>query len=165
MGTMADERHGVAGMAKALRLPAFGEYENHVDPSKGFDENLAALMSLEVERRDEASFKRRIKEAGFPVGKTLDTFEFPPSLPNLKKEQLYSLATCKFIDEKTNVCAIGGSGTGKTHAMAAIGREAVRLGYSVKFMRVSDMITMLDEAKSEKRLGVLMKTFQKYSML
>lgn len=152
-------------LAKALRLPVFAAYAEHIDPARPFDENLAELLSLELERREGASVKRRVREAGFPFGMTLDTFEFPPSLPHLKEEQMLALSTCRFIAEKTNVCALGGSGTGKTHAMAAIGREAVRRGYSAKFLRLSDMITMLDEAKSEKRLGVMMKTLLKYDLL
>ena len=160
-----DDARTIDSLAAALRLPVFRDYAKHIDPGRPFDENLLGLMSLEFSRRDDASFKRRVREAGFPCGKTLDTFKYPPSLPHLKQEQLLGLATCMFIEEKSNVCAIGNSGTGKTHAMAAIGMEAVRRGYSVKFIRVSDMVTALDEAKSEKRLGAMMKTLLKYDLL
>ena len=51
-------------------------------------------------------------------------FKTVPSIPHLKQEQVDSLATCQFIKDKMNCCALGGSGTGKTHLMAAIGREA-----------------------------------------
>ena len=49
--------------------------------------------------------------------------------------------------------------------MAAIGREAVNCGYSAKFYRVSDMLTILDEAKTEKKLGAMMKTLLRYDIL
>jgi DNA replication protein DnaC len=160
-----DEQRTIAGLASALRLPVFGEYAKHTNPRLPFDENLRELMSAELSRREDASFKRRIREAGFPCGKTIDTFKYPPSLPNLKEEQILGLAECRFIGEHINICAIGGSGTGKTHAMAAIGMEAVRRGYSVKFLRVSDMITMLDEARGEKRLGAMVKSLLKCSLL
>jgi len=75
------------------------------------------------------------------------------------------LETCQFIKDKLNVCALGGSGTGKTHLMAAISREAIRLGHTVKFFRVSDMLTMLCEASTEKRLGAMMKTLLKVDLL
>jgi len=97
--------------------------------------------------------------------KTIDTFKLAPSIPHLKEEQVRSLETCQFIDMKLNVCALGGSGTGKTHLMAAISREAVQLGYTVKFLRVSDMLTMLSEASTEKRLSVMMKALLKVDLL
>jgi len=49
--------------------------------------------------------------------------------------------------------------------MAAVSREAVQLGYTVKFMRISDMLTMLNEASTEKRLGAMMKTLLKVDLL
>jgi DNA replication protein DnaC len=161
----AGEALDVESLANELRMPVFGAYAEHIDLGRPFDENLAELMSLELARRKDASVKRRVREAGFPFGKTLGTFEFPPTLPHLRKEQLLELATCRFISEKTNVCALGGSGTGKTHAMAAIGLEAVQRGYSAKFFRLSDLITALDEAKSEKKLGAMMKALLKYDLL
>jgi len=109
--------------------------------------------------------KRRIRDAGLPNGKTIDTFKLVPSIPHLKEEQILSLKTCRFIENGVNVCALGGSGTGKSHIMAAIGREAVQLGYTVKHLRVSDMLTMLHEASTEKRLGAMMKSLLKVNLL
>jgi DNA replication protein DnaC len=88
-----------------------------------------------------------------------------PSIPHLKEGQVDALATCQFIKNNMNVCALGGSGTGKTHLMAAVSRAAVQLGYTVKFMRVSDMLTLLHEASTEKRLGAMMKSLLKVDLL
>lgn len=49
--------------------------------------------------------------------------------------------------------------------MSAISREAIQLGYTVKFFRVSDMLTMLNEASTMKRLGAMMKTLLKVDLL
>jgi DNA replication protein DnaC len=49
--------------------------------------------------------------------------------------------------------------------MAAVSREAVQKGYTVKFMRVSDLVTMLYEASAEKRLGAMMKVLLKVDLL
>jgi len=49
--------------------------------------------------------------------------------------------------------------------MAAVSRIAIQLGYTVKFMRVSDMLTLLHEASTEKRLGAMMKTLLKVDLL
>ena len=155
----------VKGLAKSLRLPVFEEYTEFVKPGMSVEDALVALMSEECVRRSDALVKRRIRDAGLPNGKTIDTFKLVPSIPHLKEDQLRLLESCQFVKTNINVCALGGSGTGKTHLMAAIGRVAVQLGHTVKFMRVSDMLTLLHEASSEKRLGAMMKTLLKVDLL
>ena len=155
----------VESLAQSLRLPVFGSYTEYVKPGMSIEEALIALMSQERDRRHDALVKRRIRDAGLPNGKTIDTFKLAPSIPHLKEDQVQSLVTCHFVEKKMNVCALGGSGTGKTHLMAAVSREAVQLGYTVRFMRVSDLLTMLSEASTEKRLGAMMKTLLKVDLL
>lgn len=155
----------VESLAQSLRLPVFGSYAEYVKPGMSIEDALIELMSQECARRHDALVKRRVRDAGLPNGKTIDTFKLAPSIPHLKKEQVDSLVTCQFIEKKMNVCALGGSGTGKSHLMAAVSREAVQLGYTAKFLRVSDMLTMLIEANSEKRLGAMMKALLKIDLL
>ena len=152
-------------LAQNLKLPVFETFGDYIKPNMSIEEALIELMSQEWERRHAALVKNRIKNAGLPNGKTIDTFKLVSSIPHLKDEQLQMLKSCNFIKDKRNVCALGGQGTGKTHLMAAIGREAIQFGYTVKFMRVSDMLTMLNEASTEKRLGSIMKLLLKVDML
>jgi DNA replication protein DnaC len=155
----------IQSLAQALKLPTFESYAKYIKPGMSIEEALVELMSQERERRQEALVNRRIRDSGLPNGKTIDTFKLAPSIPHLKQEHVDALSTCQFIEEKMNACALGGSGTGKTHLMAAIGRQAIQLGYTVKFMRVSDMLTMLSEASTEKRLGAMMKTLLKVDLI
>jgi len=155
----------IKSLAQSLRLPVFESYDKYLKPGMSIDDALVELMSEECARRNDVSVKRRIKSAGLPNGKTIDTFKLVPSIPHLKQEHVDSLSTCQFIKDNMNVCALGGSGTGKTHLMAAISREAIQLGHPVKFMRVSDMVTMLYEASTEKRLAATMKTILKVDLL
>jgi DNA replication protein DnaC len=160
-----EKMDSIISLAKSLRLPVFESYAKHVKPDMSIEDALIELMSEEQEQRHSAMVKRRISSAGLPNGKTINTFKIVPSIPHMKQEQVESLASCQFIEDKMNVCALGGSGTGKTHLMAAIGREAINLGYTVKFMRVSDMLTALHEANTEKRLGAMMKSLLSVSLL
>lgn len=156
---------GIGDLARSLRLPVFESYAEYVKPGMSIEDALVELMSQECERRHDSLVKRRVRDAGLPNGKTIDTFKLTPSIPHLKKEQVDSLQTCRFIEDKMNVCALGGSGTGKSHLMAAICRCAVQLGYTARFLRVSDLLTMLAEANSEKRLGAMMKALLKVDLL
>jgi len=155
----------IKSLAQTLKLPAFESFAEYVAPGMSIEEAFIAVMSQECERRHDALVKRRIRDAGLPNGKTIDTFKIVPSVPHLKEDHVQSLATCQFIKNRQNICALGGSGTGKTHLMAAISREAIQLGYTAKFIRVSDLITMLCEASTEKRLGFIMKTLLKVDLL
>ncbi|MCL2853798.1 MAG: ATP-binding protein [Defluviitaleaceae bacterium] len=160
-----EKNNNIASLAQSLKLPVFGSYSEYVESGMSIEDALVELMTREYERRHEASVKRRVKSAGLPHGKTIDTFKLAASIPHLKNDQLQDIATCRFVKDKRNICALGGQGTGKTHLMAAIGHEAVRLGYTVKFLRVSDMLTMLNEASTEKKLGATMKTLLKTNLI
>ena len=160
-----EKKDSIISLAKSLRLPVFESYAKYVKSDMSIEDALIELMSEEQEQRHSAMVKRRISSAGLPNGKTINTFKIVPSIPHMKQEQVESLASCQFIEDKMNVCALGGSGTGKTHLMAAIGREAINLGYTVKFMRVSDMLTALHEANTEKRLGAMMKSLLNVNLL
>ena len=152
-------------LAQSLRIPVFEAYTEYVNPGMSIEEALITLMSEECSRRSDSLIKRRIRDAGLPNGKTIDTFKLVPSIPHLKEEQVLSLESCQFIKSNINVCALGGSGTGKTHLMAAIGRAAIQMGHTVKFTRVSDMLTLLHEASTTMRLGAMMKTLLKVDLL
>jgi len=162
---VAENSSAIKSLAQSLRMPAFESYAEYVKPGMSVEEALIAVMSQECERRHDSLVNRRIRDAGLPNGKTIDTFKLTPTVPHLKEEHVRSLETCLFIRNKVNVCALGGSGTGKTHLMAAVSRVAIQLGYTAKFYRVSDLITMLCEASTEKRLGLMMKTLLKVDLL
>jgi DNA replication protein DnaC len=153
-------------LSRRMKWSVVEQYKKHIKPENSFEDNLLSLLRLENDLRERESTKRRIKQAGFPIIKTLDTFEFNPAkLPYLKQEQVIELSLCDFIKARTNVCAIGNSGTGKTHLLTALGMEAIRKGYSVRFYRACDLATQLAEAQSEKRLNGMLKAFQKCQLL
>ena len=155
----------IKNLAESLKLPTFESFDEYVKPDMSIEEALIELMSLECARRHDSSVKRRIRDAGLPNGKTIDTFKLVPTIPHLKPNHLNTLISCQFVKDNMNVCALGGSGTGKTHLMAAVCREAVQQGHTARFMRVSDMVTMLSEASVEKKLGAMMKALLKVDIL
>ncbi|MDR2821140.1 MAG: IS21-like element helper ATPase IstB [Desulfovibrio sp.] len=156
----------IGKLARKMNWPVVEQYKKHVKKEGSFEDNLLTLLRLENDRRDGELLKRRIKLAGFPILKTLDTFEFDSAkLPYLKQEQVLEIAVCDFIKDRTNVCAIGNSGTGKTHLMTAIGMEAIRKGYSVRFCRACDLAVRLSEAQSEKKLAGMLNALHKCALL
>ena len=156
----------IARLAYKLKWTTVVQYRKHISVESSFEENMLTLLRQANVDHEEGLVKRRLKSASFPILKTLDTFDFNQArLPHLKREQILELATCEFIKEKTNVVAVGNCGTGKTHLMTAIGLEAVRKGYSVKFRRVNDLLTQLSEAKSERQLNGMLNALLKCQLL
>ena len=160
---MIDFDDRVSTLAQRLKLPTFMAYKEFIKPGAAFNENLAALLGEEDARRNNAAVQRRIRQAGFPVPKSVNTFK--RRLPHLRQETVDELATCKFVAKKTNICALGPAGTGKTHLMTAIATEAILKGYTVRFFRVYDLLVRMSEAKSEKRLDAFNTALKKCDVL
>ena len=141
---------------KSLKLPVFlREYEKVAArcarEKSDYGQFLLQLAELELIEREKKGAQRRIREAGFPVLKTLDSFEFN-AIPSLNKRQVLELARCEYIDKRENILAVGNAGTGKTHMATALGMVACHEGYKVKFFTAAGLVTTLMEAHSEKAL-------------
>jgi DNA replication protein DnaC len=159
-------RSEISKMANELYLAAFAQYGKYIDPKAPFEENLHSLLREQGLIAFQNRVKRRLKAAGFPQVKTMNMFEMSKErLPNLNFDEVRELATCRFIDEKLDVCAIGPSGHGKSHLALAIGYAAIERGYSVKFRRASDLVNEMAEAKSDKQLTDYIKLMSRCSLL
>jgi len=59
----------------------------------------------------------------------------------------------------------GPPGVGKTHLAIALGREAVKKGYSVLFLSASGLVNLLEKAKKESTLNEKMAQLSKPQLL
>ena len=117
---------------KTLRLPTMlSEYaqlsREAADADENYEQYLLRLTELEVATRSANALAARIKNAGFPVLKDLETYDFA-AMPSLSKQKILELARSQWIEENTNACFIGNSGTGKTHLSVSLGQAACRVG-------------------------------------
>ncbi len=113
---------------KALRLPTIlREYDKVArqcaQEKVDFPRYLLRLTELELLDRDRRATERRIRQAKFPVVKSLDSFDFL-AIPSANKTLVLDLARCEFLERKENVLLLGNSGTGKTHLALALGLAA-----------------------------------------
>ena len=79
--------------------------------------------------------------------KTLDQFDFAFN-PSINKQQIYELATCRFIREAKDVLWLGPPGVGKSFLVQALGYQAIKSGFLVYYRSVFDVVRdfMQDEA-------------------
>jgi DNA replication protein DnaC len=163
---MNEKKEAIQKIAGKLRLSAFAQYEKYTNPKLPFEDNLCSLLEEQIRTTDVQRLARRIRYAGFPQVKTFDTFVMSKEhLPNLNFDELRELGSCAFIDDNNDIVAIGPAGKGKTHTALAVGYEAVKRGYSVRFKRASDLMNEMAEAKSDKHLADYIRTLNRCQLL
>jgi DNA replication protein DnaC len=112
---------------------------------------LLQLCELELIQRDRKAAERRLKMAQFPNLKTLEAFDFLAQ-PAVNKPLVLELVKGDYLERRENLLLVGNSGTGKTHLATALGMAACQQGHKVRFFRVTELITLLLEAREEKEL-------------
>jgi len=129
-----------------------------------YDEFLLELTQVELQIRSENRLKRRLREAKFPLMKTLDSFDYE-SAPGINSLLIQDLKRCDYISQKRNVIFLGKSGTGKTHLATALGIEACRQGIQTRFITGSSLANELIEANDTQKLGKTIQRYSRYKLL
>lgn len=129
-----------------------------------YSEFLTDLLTQEYDGRLERRAKRRVKEARFPLIKTLDSFDFGRAA-SLPESKILSLLNGDYINKAEPVIFIGEPGTGKTHLASALGYAAALQGRSVRFVTACQLVNSLVEAKDHRQLASLTLRYQKYNLL
>lgn len=130
----------------------------------GYDEFLLDLTSTELQTRSENRLNRRVREAKFPLLKTLESFDFS-AVPDLDIRLIRELTECEYIKEHRNVIFLGRSGAGKTHLATALGVEACRNNYRTRFVSCYGLVNELIEARQENELQRLVGRHTRYGLL
>jgi DNA replication protein DnaC len=154
---------------KALKLPTM-HTECEALAARCAQENvdhlgfLLRLCERELLEREGRAAQRRLKAARFPTIKTLEGFDFAAAA-KLNKPLVLELLRCEYLDRRENLLLVGGPGTGKTHLATALGVEACGRGRRVRFYRVTELVTLLLEAREERHLGRLKSQLAKLDLL
>jgi DNA replication protein DnaC len=131
---------------------------------ENYEEYLLRLTDLEVAQRSANALTARIKAAGFPVLKDLDTYDFS-AMPSVPKAKIVELARGEWIEQKFNLCLLGNAGTGKTHLAIALGQAACRAGQRVRFFTAAALVNALEEAQKQYRLERFLGQLDKLDLL
>lgn len=154
---------------KQLKLPTMlAEWEKlgreaaaKNEPYEGY---LLRLTEAEVTTRSANALAARIRNAGFPVLKDFDTFDFA-AIPSLSKQKVLELSRGEWVEQHSNCCLIGNAGTGKTHIATALGLAICRLGKRVKFVTAASLVTQLEEAQQQHRLERVLGQLDRVDLL
>jgi len=130
-----------------------------------FEERLAILTDIEYTSRKNNHLDRLIKNATFDQPQAhIAEIDYAPRR-ELNREMLTRLSSCDFINDSRNVIIMGAAGSGKTFAACAIGMEACKQFYSVKFIRMPALLEDFHLAESSGATRKLYKELARVSLL
>jgi DNA replication protein DnaC len=136
----------LTGMARALE-----EQLQQSDIARlAFDERLAMLIDREEVDRHNAALAQRLRLARLRQAVCLEDMDY--STPRgLDRALIRSLAAGRWLNERNNVLVFGPTGAGKSFVACALGNQAAREGYSVRYQRLSRLLDELAMARAEGR--------------
>jgi DNA replication protein DnaC len=108
-------------------------------------EVLRVLLTEEVAGRDGATRRMRRRAAGFPSGKTFESWRgADSSIPAPTQSALQSL---EWVGRAENLAVTGPSGTGKSHFVEALGHAVIDAGKRVAWFSLETLTATLARAK------------------
>ena len=118
----------IGELCHQFRLPTMGAQSVSRFTAAGHGDALETLLEVleqEAEDRRQRRIGRLRTASRLPAGKTWETFEHD-RVPLALRQQLGELSDGSFVDRGVNVLAFGLPGTGKTHALCALGHRLVQ---------------------------------------
>ena len=159
-----------AQLLRSFRLPTMaGQYEEVMQRAEkeGWSHRQALRHLCESESVDRAQRRtaRLLSGSGLPETKTLSSLD-ESKLPLKIRQQMPALIEGGFVDRAVNLLAFGLPGRGKTHFLAAVGRELIlRHSKRVLFRPAYKIVDQLLVAKRELRLEAELKKLDRYEVL
>lgn len=130
-----------------------------------FEERMGILTDIEWTSRRNNRLKKIIYAARFDQGQAHVGDINYSVRRNLNPATISKLASCSYISEKHNIIIMGAAGSGKSYIACALGMEACKQFYSVKFIRLPELLTDLAIARGEGTVKKLLVQYQKVNLL
>ena len=157
----------IGQLCHQFRLPSMGAQAVSRFTNAGHGDALPTFLEVleqEAEDRRQRRINRLRKDSKLPSGKTWDTFQLG-RLPLSLRQQLDQLAQGDFLERGVNVLAFGLPGTGKTHALCALGHRLVESGHSVFFAPAYRLVQDLLAARRDLALPRMLRRLDAFDFL
>ncbi len=126
---------------------------------------LLAILEEEVQERRSRRIHRRIKEAKFRQVKLLSELDASALPKGISRTLLNELASGTYLEETSNIIAIGNSGTGKTHVCTGIAIEACYRDKRVRAYTATELVSELQAAQEAHQLHRYLKRFATWDLV
>jgi len=129
------------------------------------EQYLRDLLALELREREANRVARMMKQAGFPVVKTLDSFIWRKTMELPASISREELERASFVRRRENLILLGAVGTGKTHLATAIALRHCERGRAVRFFTAAGLANLLIERNHKGLLGSFMDSLKKVELI
>jgi DNA replication protein DnaC len=145
----------LGGLAKEWRSVSYHDNEQY----------MRDLLDIEVREREANRMTRMIKQAGFRVIKTLESFVWKPGIEIPNTITRPEIEAASFVREKENLVLMGAVGTGKTHLATAVALNLCSQGRHVRFYTATGLANILQEKLGRGTLASFMTSLRKVELL
>lgn len=130
-----------------------------------FEERLGLLVDIEYNSRKNNRLQRLIKNATFDQPQACIADVNHGVGRKLNKAEINRLASCDYITDRHNIVILGATGAGKTYLACAFGIEACKQFYTVKYVRLPDLLIELAMARGEGNYKKVFNQYRKVNLL
>ena len=168
MSEIIDEEHFLSLLSR-LKLNGIRErldaiLEAAAKEKVSYRELVYRLCCEEAEYKDTRRIRMGLTIAHFPSVKTLDGFDWKSGV-SVDQRQIEELSQCRWVADGASLFLLGPPGVGKTHLAIALGREAVKRGYTVLFTHAVSLLANLKKASQEGKLEERLTFYSKPKLL
>jgi len=130
-----------------------------------FEERFGLIVDSEWTARKNNRLTKLIKNAGYAFpDASIEDIEYRADR-NLDKAQIARLSTCNYINEYHNIIILGATGSGKTYISNAFGMTASMNFYTVRYIRLPELLGELAIARAEGNYRKVIKNYNQVKLL
>jgi DNA replication protein DnaC len=131
----------------------------------GFEDRFSLLVDEEWTARRNNLQNRLKRKANFAFpGACVEDIEYRGDR-NLDKALIARLATCRYVDEYHNIILLGATGSGKTYLACAFGNKAAHDFYTVRYVRLPELLAELAIARAEGKYAKVLSRYKQVKLL
>jgi DNA replication protein DnaC len=130
-----------------------------------FEERFGLLVDAEYSFRKNNRLKRLIRKADYAFPEAcLEDIEYHADR-QMDKALITRLGTCGYVSDHRNIIILGATGSGKTYLANAFGMAASRNFYTVRYVRLPELLADLAIARAEGTYRKIIKQYRQLSLL
>lgn len=161
--------HQTAEKLQSMRLSAMAELLLNQESQTAaaqltFEERLGLLVDYEWTHRQNKKLQRLLKNARLKVDACLENIDYQHPR-KLDQKLMAHLGSMKWLLAKQNVLLSGPTGVGKTYIVCALGNQACRHGFSVRYFRMSKLMATISTGKADGSLSQFFNKLVKTDLL
>jgi DNA replication protein DnaC len=130
-----------------------------------FEDRFGMLVDIEHSSRKDNRLKSLIRKAHFDQTLASVTDINYSVGRSINKDRIQILASCDFVRKAQNIILMGATGSGKSYIACALGMEACKQYYSVKYVRLPELLVELAIARGSGTFPKVVASYLKAKLL